>query len=226
MGFDGMLFARADYADIAKRRKDKTTGMIWQANSDLGSAASIYTDILPAHYGPPPGANFDTLFGSDDPMMDDPRLEGYNVDEKVDQFINDIQLYANWTKTSNVITTMGEDFNYADAHGWFKNLDKLIRYVNMRQSSGSKVNLFYSTPSCYVKAQNEAGLTWSTKSDDFFPYASDPHAFWTGKFMGFKGKLGLLFLQVITQAGRRRSTTSETQVGISKLAVSCRFWRN
>ncbi len=40
----------------------------------------------------------------------------------------------------------------------------------------------YSTPLCYVKSLNEQGLEWPTKTDDFFPYASDPHAYWTGYF--------------------------------------------
>ena len=56
------------------------------------------------------------------------------------------------------------------------------RHVNARQSSGSKVNLFYSTPSCYLQEVHRANLSWSVKKDDFFPYASDPHAFWTGYF--------------------------------------------
>lgn len=47
---------------------------------------------------------------------------------------------------------------------------------------GLKVNLFYSTPSCYLKSLYDAGITWPTKTDDFFPYASDPHAYWTGYF--------------------------------------------
>ena len=38
----------------------------------------------------------------------------------------------------------------------------------------------YSTPSRYLKAVNEAGLSWSVKTDDFFPYADGPQAFWTG----------------------------------------------
>lgn len=57
-----------------------------------------------------------------------------------------------------------------------------FRYTNLRQQNGSKVNLFYSTPSCYLKSLHEANLTWTSKTDDFFPYASDPHAFWTGYF--------------------------------------------
>lgn len=58
----------------------------------------------------------------------------------------------------------------------------LNRYTNQRQADGLKVNLFYSTPSCYLKSLYDAGITWPTKSDDFFPYASDPHAYWTGYF--------------------------------------------
>lgn len=58
------------------------------------------------------------------------------------------------------------------------------RHANERQRDGSKVNLFYSTPSCYLKSLYDSisNKTWPTKSDDFFPYASDPHAFWTGYY--------------------------------------------
>lgn len=56
------------------------------------------------------------------------------------------------------------------------------RYVNKRQESGSKVNVLYSTPSCYLSALHDANLTWPTKSDDFFPYASGNHSYWTGYF--------------------------------------------
>ena len=57
-----------------------------------------------------------------------------------------------------------------------------FRYTNERQSEGSKINAFYSTPSCYVKAVHGADIEWPTKSDDFFPYESDYHSFWTGYF--------------------------------------------
>ena len=29
---------------------------------------------------------------------------------------------------------------------------------------------------------NKVGGTWSSKTDDFFPYAHHPHGFWTGYF--------------------------------------------
>lgn len=46
---------------------------------------------------------------------------------------------------------MGLDFHYQDANKWFRNLDKLIYYIN--QEPG--VNAFYSTPSCYTKVITE-----------------------------------------------------------------------
>lgn len=44
-----------------------------------------------------------------------------------------------------------------------------------------RIKVFYSTPSRYLDAVNQAGLSWSVKEDDFFPYASDPYAYWTGE---------------------------------------------
>lgn len=38
----------------------------------------------------------------------------------------------------------------------------------------------YSTPSRYLEAVNKADLSWTVKTDDFFPYADGPDAFWTG----------------------------------------------
>lgn len=80
----------------------------------------------------------------------------------------------------------------------------LIRYGNELQKNGSDINLFYSTPSCYLKALHDAEITWPEKTDDFFPYASDPHAFWTGYFTSRPTvkryeRIGNHFLQVCKQ---------------------------
>lgn len=78
-------------------------------------------------------------------------------------------------------------------------LNNFFRYTNQR--NGSTVNVIYSTPSCYLKALNDKKLQWPTKNDDFFPYASDPHAFWTGYFSSrptskYLERMGNNFLQV------------------------------
>jgi lysosomal alpha-mannosidase len=56
------------------------------------------------------------------------------------------------------------------------------RYANERQTNGSRFNLLYSTPSCYVKSLNGVKKSWPLKTDDFFPYGSDAHSYWTGYF--------------------------------------------
>lgn len=81
-----------------------------------------------------------------------------------------------------------------------------LRYTNNLVTNGTKYNLIYSTPSCYLKAVHDEGVKrnvkWSVKTDDFFPYASDPNAYWTGYFTSrptlkrFE-RLGNNFLQVI-----------------------------
>ena len=85
----------------------------------------------------------------------------------------------------------GEDFNYAEANMWFKNLDKIRNYFNKNHEKYG-INILYSTPSCYLKSLHDTGKSWPTKTDDFFPYASDPHAYWTGYFTSRSSLKGMI----------------------------------
>ncbi len=53
--------------------------------------------------------------------MDDPKLEEFNVEEKVNAFIEYVNNQQNSYKTKNLILTMGSDFQYSNAHMNFKN---------------------------------------------------------------------------------------------------------
>uniref|UniRef100_A0A8C6KLS3 Alpha-mannosidase n=1 Tax=Nothobranchius furzeri TaxID=105023 RepID=A0A8C6KLS3_NOTFU len=182
MGFDGFFFGRVDYQDRARRMKDKEQELLWRASSSLTPPmADLFTGILPNGYNPPDGFCWDQLC-DDAPIRDDPDLEDYNVDDVVTRFLKAANTQALAYKTNHIIMTMGSDFQYENANLWYKNLDKLILYVNANQSSGSKVNLLYSTPSCYLQELHRANLTWPLKEDDFFPYADAAHDFWTGYF--------------------------------------------
>ncbi|KAK8768601.1 hypothetical protein V5799_014933, partial [Amblyomma americanum] len=180
MGMDGYFFGRVDYQDFRARKKDQRLEFIWSASENLGKAASIFTGILPNTYSPPKGFCFD-IYCSDDAIVDDPESEEYNVKYKVDEFLTYAKGEANFYKTNNIPVTMGNDFNYQSAGHWFSNLDKLIHHANL-VSDKTKVHLLYSTPSCYLKALHQSQTSWPTKTDDFFPYASDPHSYWTGYF--------------------------------------------
>lgn len=88
--------------------------------------------------------------------------------------------------------TMGDDFQYQFAESWFRQMDRLIHYVNkvlisiscsiniavletgfspipLNTPQDGRVNALYSTPSLYVDAKNDANVTWPLKTDDFFP---------------------------------------------------------
>ncbi|XP_001603702.3 lysosomal alpha-mannosidase isoform X1 [Nasonia vitripennis] len=202
MGFDGMLFGRLDYQDKNKRLKDKTGEFIWEASPSLGKSANLFTTMLYNNYGPPPGFCFDILCQDSEPMIDDVDSPDYNIAQRLESFLNYVKNQAKYYRSKNVILTMGGDFTYQYAEMYFKNMDKLIRYVNER--NGTDYKAFYSTPSCYHKALNEENIKWPTKTDDFFPYSSDPHAFWTGYFssrptLKYFERIGNNFLQVAKQ---------------------------
>ncbi|KAL3200176.1 hypothetical protein MRX96_043588 [Rhipicephalus microplus] len=180
MGMDGYFFGRVDYQDFRARKKEQQLEFIWSGSANLGKDAQIFTGILPNVYSPPRGFCFD-IYCSDDALVDDPDSDEYNIKSRVDDFLIYVNETAAIYKSNNIPVTMGNDFNYQSAGHWFTNLDKLIHYANLR-SEDTKVNLLYSTPSCYLKALHESGVTWPNKTDDFFPYASDPHAYWTGYF--------------------------------------------
>lgn len=80
-------------------------------------------------------------------LQDDPLLDGYNVQQRITDFINAAisQVISvsgrDWSSeityessvlsfTNHVMWTMGDDFHYQYAESSFKQIDKLIHYVN------------------------------------------------------------------------------------------------
>lgn len=158
--------------------------MLWQGSKNLGEEARIFTGILPNVYWPPSGFCWERPICHDSEIIEQnqsnvtfPRKS--NVDIKVNDFIRLAEDQSRVYKTNQIIMTFGNDFFYSgdNARRWFENTDKLIKHVNARQS---KVNVFYSTPACYLYALEQQNVTWDLKEDDFFPYADGPNRFWTG----------------------------------------------
>ncbi|XP_072144341.1 lysosomal alpha-mannosidase-like [Dermacentor andersoni] len=108
--------------------------------------------------------------------------QAYNGQRRAREFLHIVGKQAKHYSTNHTVVTMGMDFHYRDASKWFRNLDSLIHHINAEQANGSRVHAFYSTPACYLKALHESGLRWPEFSDDFFPYADQDHAYWTGYY--------------------------------------------
>uniref|UniRef100_A0A1I8J3I0 Alpha-mannosidase n=1 Tax=Macrostomum lignano TaxID=282301 RepID=A0A1I8J3I0_9PLAT len=179
MGFDGLYYGRIDYQDQALRRKTRRMEMVWQASQDIGSPrADLFSGKLYDGYCQPGGFGFE--YG-DEPVQDDPQLYDYNVEQKVKQFVDMVNSRRQVYSSDHLMLTMGCDFQYQNARKNFKIYDKLIKAVNAR-TAAHNITVYYSTPSCYTKSVHDQNLMWTVKSDDFFPYAHQAHAFWTGYF--------------------------------------------
>ncbi|KAL2764393.1 lysosomal alpha-mannosidase isoform 2 precursor [Daubentonia madagascariensis] len=203
MGFDGFFLGRVDYQDKWEREEMLEMEQVWRGSASLKPpTADLFTGVLPNNYDPPKSLCWDVLC-ADEPVVDDPQSPEYNAKELVNYFLHLAPLQGQHYRTNHTVMTMGSDFQYENANMWFKNLDKLIRLVNA-QANGSRVNVLYSTPACYLWELNKANLTWSVKHDDFFPYADGPHMFWTGYFTSRPAlkryeRLSYNFLQVCNQ---------------------------
>ncbi|CAI9094984.1 OLC1v1030831C1 [Oldenlandia corymbosa var. corymbosa] len=177
LGFDSLFFARIDYQDRTKRKNNKLLEVVWRGSKSLGSSSQIFTGIFPVHYNPPDGFSFEVNDMSL-PIQDDLTLFDYNVEERVNDFVQAAIIQANVTRTNHIMWTMGEDFRYQYANSWFRQMDKFIHYVNL----DGRVNALYSTPSIYTEAKHAANEEWPLKTGDFFPYADNDNAYWTGYF--------------------------------------------
>ncbi|KAI3463535.1 hypothetical protein Pfo_020198 [Paulownia fortunei] len=178
VGFDALFFGRIDYQDRAKRRDEKRLEVIWQGSKSRGSSSQIFAGAFYAgNYEPPTGFYFE-VNGDSPVVQDDINLFDYNVQERVNDFVAAAFSQANVTRSNHIMWTMGTDFKYQYAETWFRNMDKLIHYVNQ----DGRVNAFYSTPSLYTDAKYALNESWPLKSDDYFPYADRINAYWTGYF--------------------------------------------
>ncbi|KAK6912904.1 Glycoside hydrolase family 38, N-terminal domain, partial [Dillenia turbinata] len=130
VGFDSLFFGRIDYQDRAKRKIEKSLEVVWRGSKFLGSSAQIFAGAFPQNYEPPPGFYFEVNDASP-VVQDDINLFDYNVQERVNDFVAAAVAQANITRTNHTMWTMGTDCKYQYAHTWFRNMDKLIHYVNM-----------------------------------------------------------------------------------------------
>ncbi|XP_034669856.1 lysosomal alpha-mannosidase [Drosophila subobscura] len=179
MGYDGEFFSRMDHKDKARRMEDLSLEMIWDASESL-SDAKLFTGLLYSSYWETSGFCFDVLC-RDDPIIDGDSYDN-NVQTRVDDFIAYADKVAAKFRTTHIMIPLGGDFQYEDAHINYKNMDKLIKYVNARQANGSHYNIFYSTPGCYLNSVHKGLQSYPNKTQDFFPYASDSNSFWTGYY--------------------------------------------
>jgi len=124
----------------------------------------------------PVGNIFSMLLNMSLSLQDDKCLYDYNVQNRVDDFVRASQDISSVTYGDDILIPFGSDFQWISAHQYYKNVDKLIHYIN----EDGRINAFYSTPAEYVAVKHTYNHSWPLKTDDFFPYADCPVCYWTG----------------------------------------------
>ena len=85
--------------------------------------------MLYNHYNSPDGFNFGRY--GNDYIEDNPELETYNLEEKLEKFHNYVTTARKLYKSQkNMIILMGDDFTFQIARYYFGNIDKLIYHFN------------------------------------------------------------------------------------------------
>ncbi|CAG2110952.1 unnamed protein product, partial [Medioppia subpectinata] len=171
MGFDGLFLGRIDYQDKLLRERTRTLEFLWMSSPSLGKKANMFTGVLPNVYWPPKNFCFDV-------NCFDEAITQENAERRAREFIRIAREQALQYGTNHTIITMGMDFYYRNANIWYQNLDRLMNAINSLQAK-ERVNIVYSSPSCYLKALNGLKRNWPIKLDDFFPYADAWNAYWT-----------------------------------------------
>ena len=150
MGFEGLFFARIDFEDKNWRKANKSLQMMWEGGEPGDTSQTIFTGVFDNHYSHPEGFCFDIIC-VDEPINDDPRLEEWNVDERLKSFVDvTIEHLQYYKDQEHIMFTMGDDFTYQNARQNFKNMDKLIKYMNERTEE-TGIHVMYSTPACYLQ---------------------------------------------------------------------------
>ncbi|KAH9406321.1 Alpha mannosidase, middle domain [Tyrophagus putrescentiae] len=180
MNFDALFFAREDYQDRAKRAASKTLEHVWQASQDLGKAGDLFTGMMYMGYGPPSKFNWDLIAMSnqDTPVVDDPDSEEYNVPAIVEKFTASAKGLRRPLRHQFDSLSNGHRLSVPSR----RNLVLEPRSPDQALENSPDIKVFYSTPSCYAKALHDTKRKWTSKTDDYFPYANAEHSYWTGYF--------------------------------------------
>ncbi|KAK7376119.1 hypothetical protein VNO78_34973 [Psophocarpus tetragonolobus] len=86
-------------------------------------------------------------------------------------------------------------------------------FIDAAMVQDGRVNALYSTPSIYTTAKNAANQTWPLKTNDYFPYADAPNAYWTGYFTSRPALKGYATRQIEIFVGKKSTKYNSFDLG-------------
>lgn len=124
MGMDSLYFGRMHYVELENRQRDGECEGLWETTTktDTATPELIFWGLsgsFSGNYGAPKGFCFDVLC-DDDPLVG---LKEEALEGRIRSFLSLVAEQASRTKGSNVMLTMGMDFQYSQARKNFQNCE-------------------------------------------------------------------------------------------------------
>ncbi len=150
-GFDAWFTGRFSFGDQVTRQLEHSFQYMWRPKySAQGDRNDIVSHYFNYHYCMPHDFRIDSQYYLDTPIQDDPKLDNYNVDAKMDIFRKYLEdeVMPKYPTSDHFLVQMGCDFSFSNAQMTFANIDKLIKHFNHKYENEYEIH--YSTPSDYI----------------------------------------------------------------------------
>ena len=177
LGFEYLVINRIDYQEHMGRVENGTLEFIWKPfNGDK----SIFTNILPYHYGTSSYFNF---LHDETKKINDDRIANFT-----ETFVSLVKNKTNGYLHDQYLFLLGDDFTFYKKNYLFQKAEAIMNHIKTNSTyKDNNITMFYSTPSKYFKAVkqklSEKNIELPIETSlDFFPYADYPYAYWTGYF--------------------------------------------
>mgnify|MGYP000849733300 FL=1 len=188
MGFNAWFFERIDYQDFDNRLRFRDLETVWRPQSYDPSTNFIFAHVnYMSYYLAPYNWCIDML------CYPEPNLP--EVVRKALKYVSWVKNQTNFFRTKHILHHVGGDFEWSgNTPNHYEGLETLIDFINSHPSLGIKA--YFSTPRNYSESVYQETLkknvTFSEKTDDFFPYQDVPHAYWTGYFTSKADMKGMI----------------------------------
>jgi hypothetical protein len=183
MGFMGLVINRIHHRDKRNRGNLNHLDFVWSPTPKT----SLLTHILSDHYSPPDSLNLAanmnpyvprTIFTNFSPF----HQNFGSISTKVQSLMTEFDSKSNMYNTETMFLPLGDDFTHSDAVTTFDYTDYYLSMWKSNPLRYENTSIDYITPSEYFKKLTMEPKIWSKTYGDFFPYADQGVAYWTGYY--------------------------------------------
>jgi hypothetical protein len=172
LGYNSMIISKISYKDKYDNFMKNALQTLWRPNNLKDD--QILTEVTPDHYCAP---NFLSAKGV---MNINNRINHYNVEKYADRFHSYVLENSKYYRSNFAMQLLGCDFSWTQADHEYKNIERMVRYMNSNTDRYANISMYFVTPSEYFSHLNRANVTFPIKIDDYLPYAEDEKSYFVG----------------------------------------------